>query len=246
MKQRLICEAVGCVAGCRLGRPLYCTADTLHSASGSCNATTMHHSHLRPPTHTHTSPRQPVLSMQCVFMWDHLKHEKRPLKSVWNPLNRTPVADCRQIVDRAEQRCRRVFFFAPHLVQQVSGLGERHRDAGAQVAAGSVAVGQAGYRPFSLQREQTHLNHLAEKQHRLGQRVSEAQRDNVTLLIHVFDILCVAHRTTRTFDMLPEIEEKRFVSHFTHTRSTLCILHRYSLLDAFLFALLAALQYLLV
>lgn len=48
-----------CVAGaCRSGRPLYCTADTLHSASGSCNATTMHHSHLLPPArcaHTHTS-----------------------------------------------------------------------------------------------------------------------------------------------------------------------------------------------
>lgn len=54
---------MGCVAGaCSSGRPLYCTADTLHSASGSCNATTMHHSHLLPPTLrtlTHTAPHQP-------------------------------------------------------------------------------------------------------------------------------------------------------------------------------------------
>lgn len=64
-------------------------------------------------------------------------------------------------------------FFLDYLVQPVSSLGEGHRDAGAQVAAGSVAVGQAGDRPFSLQRGQTHLDRLAEQQHSLGQRVAE-------------------------------------------------------------------------
>lgn len=54
------CWAVRCVAGvCRSERPLYCTADTLHSASGSCNATTMHHSHLLPPTHSPTAACPP-------------------------------------------------------------------------------------------------------------------------------------------------------------------------------------------
>lgn len=70
------CEAVRSVAGaCRSGRPLYCTADTLHSASGSCNATTMHHSHLLPPncahTHKHTahiSLPLPQMSMQCMWV----------------------------------------------------------------------------------------------------------------------------------------------------------------------------------
>lgn len=62
---------VGCVEGaCRLGRPLYCTADTLHSASGSCNATTMHHSHLLPPTlRTHTQPHVNLYPTPTKYAW---------------------------------------------------------------------------------------------------------------------------------------------------------------------------------
>lgn len=63
-----------------------------------------------------------------------------------------------------------------YLVQPVSRLGKRHWDAGAQVAAGSVTVGQAGYCPFSLQRGETHLNWLAKQQHSLGQWVATTER----------------------------------------------------------------------
>lgn len=66
--------------------------------------------------------------------------------------------------------------FEHYLVEHVSRLGEGHRNAGAHVAAGSVAVGQAGYRPLSLQRGQTHLNRLAKQQHSFGQRVAETGR----------------------------------------------------------------------
>ena len=66
-------------------------------------------------------------------------------------------------------------YFSHYLVQPVSRLGERHRDAGAQVAAGSVAVGQTGYHPLSLQGGETHLNCLAQQQHSLGQRVAEIE-----------------------------------------------------------------------
>lgn len=72
---------------------------------------------------------------------------------------------------------REVFrLFARYLVEQVPRLGEGHRDAGAHVAAGSVAVGQACYGPFSLQREEAHLNRLAKQKHGLGQRVAETER----------------------------------------------------------------------
>lgn len=66
--------------------------------------------------------------------------------------------------------------FVLYLVEPVPRLGKRHRDTGAHVAAGSVAVGQAGYRPFSLQWVETHLNRLAKQQHSLGQRVAETER----------------------------------------------------------------------
>lgn len=67
-------------------------------------------------------------------------------------------------------------FFVRYLVQPVSGLGEGHGHAGAQVAAGSVAVGQAGYRAFPLQRGETHLNGFAKQQHGLGQVVAETEK----------------------------------------------------------------------
>lgn len=189
---------MGCVAGaCRSGRPLYCTADTLHSASGSCNATTMHHSHLLPPTlRTHTQPHVslpwPQLSMQCVHAWwipegiDFMKHtaEGRSQASVYVCVcarqqtrlhkKHKPAADFRRWWCQCLERCEG--FFAHYLVQPVPRLGEGHRDAGAQVAAGSVAVGQTGYCSFSLQRGETHLNRLAQQQHSLGQRVAETER----------------------------------------------------------------------
>lgn len=59
-----------------------------------------------------------------------------------------------------------------HLVEPVAGVRERHGHAGAHVAAGPLAVGQAGGRPLPLQRGQTGLDRLAEEQHGLGQRVA--------------------------------------------------------------------------
>lgn len=60
-----------------------------------------------------------------------------------------------------------------HLVEPVAGVRERHGHAGAHVAAGPVAVGQAGGRPLALQRGQTGLDRLAEQQHGFRQRVAE-------------------------------------------------------------------------
>lgn len=60
-----------------------------------------------------------------------------------------------------------------YLVEPVSRLGgQGNRDAGAQVAAGPVAVRQTGHRPLSLQRRQAHLHCLTQQQHSLGQRVT--------------------------------------------------------------------------
>lgn len=74
----------------------------------------------------------------------------------------------------------------PYLVQPVPRLGERHWDAGAQVAAASVTVRKAGYCPFSLQRGQAHLYSLAEKQHSLGQRMAGIERDIYQVIVLCF------------------------------------------------------------
>lgn len=60
-----------------------------------------------------------------------------------------------------------------HLVKPVAGVSERHGHAGAHVAAGTVALGQAGGRPLPLQWGQTCLDRLAKQQHGFGQRVAE-------------------------------------------------------------------------
>ena len=79
----------------------------------------------------------------------------------------------------------------PYLVEIVSGLSEGNGDAGAQEAAGSVAVRQAGHRSLALQRRETHLNGLTEQQHGLRHRVAGAERREnreertVTIKIHL-------------------------------------------------------------
>lgn len=82
----------------------------------------------------------------------------------------------------AEFRVFRGILCLLHLVEPVSRVCERHGHAGSHVAAGSVAVGQTGDRPFSLQWGQTHLNCLAKQQHSLGQWVAENRQARGTVI----------------------------------------------------------------
>lgn len=159
----------------------------------------MHHSHLLPPTlrtHTqpHTSLSRPSPSIRCAYAtvyawWAEIIWCQSQICTI--RLNKT---DQTLWLQRKHKFWRVVFdqSLAPYLVEPAARLGEWHRDAGAQVAAGSVTVREAGHHPFSLQRGQAHLNHLTKKKHSLGQRVAETEgRENhdngyLSLFLSVF------------------------------------------------------------
>ena len=63
-----------------------------------------------------------------------------------------------------------------HLVKPAARLRLARGDAGPQVSAGPVAVGQAPQSPLPLQRGQAQLNRPAQLQHSFGQRVTAAQQ----------------------------------------------------------------------
>lgn len=144
-----------CVAGaCRSERPLYCTAGTLHSASGSCNATTMHHSHLLPPTlRTHSpTPACPDLRPACRERTSNQTCTFRKDRAPQPKLRSEAVSDWK-VSDGVSST-------ASYLVEPVARLSERHRDVGAQVAARSVAVREAGDHALPFKWGQAHLDHL--------------------------------------------------------------------------------------
>lgn len=68
-----------------------------------------------------------------------------------------------------------------YLVEPVSRLSEWHGDAGAQVAARSVTVGEAGHHPLPFQGGQAHLDYLTQKKHGFGQRMAETDRSSLNI-----------------------------------------------------------------
>ncbi|TNN58502.1 hypothetical protein EYF80_031305 [Liparis tanakae] len=94
----------------------------------------------------------------------HCVSFRSALRSLWKPANWDPGAGPGSPL-LLPPRCHKL------VLKPVPSLGDGHRDAGAQVAAGSVAVGQRG---------QAHLDRLAEQQHGLGQRVAETGKQEDT------------------------------------------------------------------